>query len=189
MRVSLVWHLPHLGTSFSFMFHFWLFFSLFHCSIHPRQYHHIIFPLPTVVNILWRHCEWEPLASIHYPECWHVGPLILILQLASILSAAAALAETEEEICGDIRSLIIISSASVWWYRKVARELSPLLSINMCSICSLYLLSDTVLHCQVCRHPVQEAEVCLRTTQVLIYKLPNQKFWSRLYSLWVFFCR
>ena len=33
--------------------------------------------------------------------------------------------ETEEEICGDIRFLIIISSASVWWYCKVARELSP----------------------------------------------------------------
>ena len=40
------------------------------------------------MNILWRHCEREPLASIQYPECWHGGPLILILQLASITSAA-----------------------------------------------------------------------------------------------------
>ena len=114
--------------------------------IHPRRYHHIIFPLPNVVNILWRHCEWEPVASIHYPKCWHGGPLIL--QLASILSAAANTQprlETEEEICGDIRFLIIISSASVWCC-EVARE--PSLSINMCSICSLYLFSDTFVCCR-----------------------------------------
>ena len=71
-------------------------------------------------------------ATSQYPECWHGGPLILILQLASITSAAAALAETEEEICGDIRFLIIISSVQCGDIARSPGSSLLLLSINMC---------------------------------------------------------
>ena len=190
MRVSLVWHLPLLGTSLSFMFHFWLFYSLFHCS-HPSS------PIPSYYISTSNCCEYfmktlRVGATSQYPLSWMLACWTTDTDTTACEHPVGSRGSSRDW-GGNLwryqisNYYLLRFSVVILQGRQGALSSSP--SICAPSTLSIYYLT----HFYIARYAAilfkKQKYVSGQHRYLSIYKLPNQKFWSRLYSLWVFFCR